>query len=60
MLVTVARRLQAAVRSLLLIALAAALARPIVASRSSRESIVYAVDVSQSVGTRGIVSVGQN
>jgi uncharacterized membrane protein len=48
------RRLQAAIRSLLLVALAAALARPVVASRSSRESIVYAVDVSQSVGTRGI------
>jgi uncharacterized membrane protein len=48
------RRLQAAIRSLLLLALAAALARPVVSRRSTRESIVYAVDVSQSVGTRGI------
>lgn len=48
------RRLQAAIRSLLLAALTAALARPVIASRSSRESIVYAVDVSQSVGTRAI------
>ena len=48
------RRLQAAVRSLLLAALALALARPVISSRSSRESIVYAVDVSHSVGTRAI------
>ncbi len=48
------RRLQVALRSVLLAALAAALARPVIASRSSRESIVYAVDVSQSVGTRAI------
>jgi uncharacterized membrane protein len=48
------RRVQAALRSLLLAALAVALARPVIASRSSRESIVYAVDVSQSVGTRAI------
>ena len=48
------RRLQAALRSVLLAALAAALARPVIASRSSRESIVYAVDVSQSVGTAAI------
>jgi uncharacterized membrane protein len=48
------RGLQAATRSLLLAALAAALARPVMSSRSSRESLVYAVDVSQSVGTRGI------
>ena len=48
------RRLQAALRSLLLAALALALARPVIATRSSRESIVYAVDVSQSVGTRAI------
>jgi uncharacterized membrane protein len=48
------RRLQAAIRSLLLAALATALARPVISSRSSRESVVYAVDVSQSVGTPGI------
>jgi uncharacterized membrane protein len=48
------RRLQAGLRSLLLAALAIALARPVIATRSSRESIVYAVDVSQSVGTRAI------
>jgi Ca-activated chloride channel homolog len=48
------RRLQAAVRSLLLASLACALARPVIATRSSRESIVFAVDVSQSVGTRAI------
>ena len=48
------RRLQAALRSLLLAALAVALARPVISSRSSRESIVYAVDVSHSVGTRAI------
>lgn len=48
------RRLQAVVRSLLLAALVAALARPVISNRTSRESIVYAVDVSQSVGTRSI------
>jgi uncharacterized membrane protein len=53
------RRLQAAVRSLLLASLACALARPVIATRSSRESIVYAVDVSQSVGTRAIESAAK-
>ena len=53
------RRLQAAVRSLLLAALACALARPVIATRSSRESIVFAVDVSQSVGTRAIEHAAQ-
>jgi uncharacterized membrane protein len=48
------RRLQAALRSALLAVLAVALARPIVSSRSSRESIVYAVDVSHSIGTPAI------
>lgn len=43
------RWLQAGVRSLILIALAAALARPLIATSSSRQSIVYAVDVSHSV-----------
>ncbi len=46
--------LQAAVRSLLLAALAAAIARPIVASSSSQQSIVYAVDVSHSVSSAAI------
>ena len=48
------RWLQAGVRSLLLIALAAALARPMLATSSSRESIVYAVDVSHSVSSAAI------
>jgi hypothetical protein len=53
------RRLQAAVRTLLVASLAVALARPVVSSRSSRESIVYAVDVSQSVGTPAILAAAQ-
>jgi Ca-activated chloride channel family protein len=48
------RRLQAAVRSLLLTALVLALARPVISQGSSRESIVYAVDVSHSIGSRAI------
>jgi Ca-activated chloride channel family protein len=48
------RRVQALVRSLILIALSAALARPMIASSSSRESIVYAVDVSHSISTAAI------
>ena len=48
------RRVQAALRSLVLAALALALARPVVSTSSSRESIVYAVDVSHSVGTPAI------
>lgn len=48
------RRVQAALRSLLLAALAVALARPVVSTTSSRESIVYAVDVSHSVGSPAI------
>lgn len=48
------RWLQAGVRSLILIALAAALARPMMATSSSRESIVYAVDVSYSVSGNAI------
>jgi len=48
------RVLQAAIRSLLVAALAFALARPVASVRSTRESIVYAVDVSQSVGTPAI------
>ena len=48
------RRLQAVVRSLLLCALALALARPVISTSSSRESIVYAVDVSHSVSGHAI------
>ncbi len=48
------RWLQAAIRSLVLAAIAGALARPVVATSSSRQSIVYAVDVSHSIGSRAI------
>ena len=48
------RVLQAAIRSCLVAALALALARPVASVRSTRESIVYAVDVSQSIGTPAI------
>ena len=47
-------RLQAALRSLLLAALVVALARPVASTRSSRQSIVYAVDISHSVGSPAI------
>ena len=45
---------QAAVRSLLLAALALALARPVVSMGSSRLSIVYLVDVSHSIASRAM------
>ena len=48
------RWLQAAVRSLLLMALAFAIARPVLSTNSPRQSIVYAVDVSHSVAGRAI------
>ena len=48
------RRLQAAVRSLLVGLIALALARPVTTNHSSRESIVYAVDVSHSIGTHAL------
>jgi uncharacterized membrane protein len=48
------RAVQAAVRSLLLAALALGLARPVISSSSSRQSIVYAVDVSHSVATHAV------
>ena len=51
---TTQRVVQAVVRSLLLAALAVALARPILSSTSSRQSVVYAVDVSHSIATHGI------
>ena len=45
---------QAAARSLLLAALAFGLARPVISSTSSHQSIVYAVDVSHSVASHAI------
>jgi hypothetical protein len=45
---------QAALRSLLLAALALALARPVMSGSSTRQSVVYAVDVSHSVSSRAI------
>ena len=48
------RRLQAAARSLLLAALALALARPVLSTSAPRQSIVYVVDVSHSVSSRAI------
>jgi Ca-activated chloride channel homolog len=45
---------QAAARSLLLAALALGLARPVISSTSSHQSIVYAVDVSHSVASHAI------
>jgi hypothetical protein len=48
------QRLQAAIRSLLLVALALALARPVLSTSSPRHSIVYLVDVSHSISSRAI------
>jgi uncharacterized membrane protein len=48
------RRLQAAIRSLLLAALVLALARPVISTSSSRRSIVYVVDVSHSVSSAAV------
>jgi len=48
------RLLQKTVRSLLLIALALGLARPVLSSTSSHQSVVYAVDVSDSVASHAI------
>jgi Ca-activated chloride channel family protein len=48
------RRLQAAARSLILAALALALARPVLSTSAPRQSIVYLVDVSHSVSSRAI------
>lgn len=48
------RILQAVVRSLILAVLALAIARPLVATTSSRRSVVYAVDVSHSISTAAI------
>ncbi len=48
------RWLQGAMRSLLLVALACALARPVISTSSSRQSIVYVVDVSHSIASRAV------
>jgi uncharacterized membrane protein/uncharacterized protein YegL len=48
------RLIQAGVRSLLLAALALALARPVVSTGSARLSVVYLVDVSHSVASKSI------
>src|SRR5262245_42742710 len=48
------QRVQAVVRSLLLVALAAALARPVISLGSSRLSVVYVVDASHSVSPRAL------
>src|SRR5262245_14462022 len=48
------RALQAAVRSLLVILLATALARPVISLTASREAIVYVVDVSHSVSSAAL------
>src|SRR6187455_2888218 len=48
------RYLQAAVRSLLLAALALALARPVSSTGSNRLSVVYLVDVSHSVASKAV------
>ncbi len=50
------RRLQTAIRSLLLALLALALARPVMSAGSSRLSVVYVVDVSHSVDATQIVA----
>jgi Ca-activated chloride channel family protein len=48
------RWIQATARSLLLAALALAVARPVLSTNSPRQSIVYVVDVSHSVSSRAI------
>jgi Ca-activated chloride channel homolog len=45
---------QAALRSLLLAALALALGRPVFSASSTRQSVVYAVDISHSISSRAI------
>ncbi len=47
------RMLQAGVRSLLVVLLATALARPVISLTASREAVVYVVDVSHSVVNAG-------
>jgi uncharacterized membrane protein/uncharacterized protein YegL len=49
------RIVQAVVRSLLLVVLALAIARPVISTGSTRLSVVYLVDVSHSVASQAIV-----
>jgi len=53
------RILQASIRSLILASLAIALARPVIATGSSRQSIVYLVDASYSVSGRAIETAAE-
>lgn len=48
------RALQTAIRSLMLMVIAFALTRPVLSTSSSRQSIVYVVDVSHSIATQGV------
>src|SRR5439155_23860296 len=48
------RWLQTTIRSLLLASLVLALGRPVISTSSSRQSIVYVVDVSHSISGRAI------
>jgi len=48
------RVLQAVARSLLLVALALAIARPVLSTNAPRQSVVYLVDVSHSISSRAI------
>jgi uncharacterized membrane protein len=48
------KRVQAVLRSLLLVTLAAALARPVISLGSSRLSVVYVVDASHSISARAL------
>src|SRR5262245_30217694 len=53
------RWLQTAIRSLLLACLALALARPVISTASSRESVIYLVDVSHSISSAAIESAAR-
>ncbi|HET7697452.1 MAG TPA: VWA domain-containing protein [Vicinamibacterales bacterium] len=48
------RRLQSTFRAAILASIALALARPVIGTRTSRTSVVYAVDVSHSIGSPAI------
>jgi uncharacterized membrane protein len=53
------RWLQTAIRSLLVAGLALALARPVISTASSRESVIYLVDVSHSISSAAIESAAR-
>ncbi|HUL72923.1 MAG TPA: VWA domain-containing protein [Vicinamibacterales bacterium] len=53
------RLLQTMLRSLLVVVLALAIARPVISLASSQESIVFAVDVSASVSSRAIADAAK-